>query len=93
MAGQMQAIKRRIKSIESTKKITRAMELVASSKLSKTRNQLNDMKPYYQANDYRIIVRGLDRETLQKASDDNVDLFGADYQFEQIREAIDGVRG
>ena len=45
MAGQMQAIKRRIKSIESTKKITRAMELVASSKLSKTRNQLNDMKP------------------------------------------------
>ena len=54
---------------------------------------LNDMKPYYQANDYRIIVRGLDRETLQKASDDNVDLFGADYQFEQIREAIDGVRG
>ena len=54
---------------------------------------VNDMKPYYQANDYRIIVRGLDRETLQKASDDNVDLFGADYQFEQIREAIDGVRG
>ena len=54
---------------------------------------LNDMKPYYQANDYRIIVRGLDRETLQKASDDNVNLFGADYQFEQIREAIDGVRG
>lgn len=47
MAGQMQAIKRRIKSIESTKKITRAMELVASSKLSKTRNQLNSMKPYY----------------------------------------------
>ena len=47
MAGQMQAIKRRIKSIESTKKITRAMELIASSKLSKTRNQLNDMKPYY----------------------------------------------
>ena len=54
---------------------------------------LNDMKPYYQANDYRIIIRGLNRETLQKASDDNVDLFGADYQFEQIREAIDGVRG
>ena len=54
---------------------------------------LNDMKPYYQANDYRIVVRGLDREALQKASDDNVDLFGADYQFEQIREAIDGVRG
>ena len=40
-----------------------------------------------------MIVRGLDREALQKASDDNVDLFGADYQFEQIRDSIDGVRG
>lgn len=54
---------------------------------------LSDMKPWYNANDYRIIVRGLDREALQKASDDNVDLFGADYQFEQIRNAIDGARG
>ena len=53
---------------------------------------LSDMKPFYQANDYRVVVRGLDRETLQKASDDNVDLFGADYQFMQIREAIDGDR-
>lgn len=46
MAG-MQAIKRRIKSIESTKKITKAMELVATSKLRKTRNQLEQSKPYY----------------------------------------------
>ena len=54
---------------------------------------LSDMKPYYHANDYRVIVRGLDREALQKASDDNMDLFGADYQFEEIRKAIDGERG
>ena len=54
---------------------------------------LSDMKPFYQANDYRVIVRGLDREVLQKASEDNVDLFGPDYEFEQIRNAIDGVRG
>ncbi len=53
---------------------------------------LSDMKPFYQANDYRVVVRGLDREALQKASDNNVDLFGADYQFMQIREAIDGDR-
>ncbi len=53
---------------------------------------LSDMKPFYQANDYRVVVRGLDREALQKASDDNIDLFGADYQFMQIREAIDGER-
>ena len=44
MPGGMQEIKRRIKSVESTKKITKAMELVATSKLRKTRNQL---EPYY----------------------------------------------
>ena len=44
----MQKIKRRIKSVESTKKITKAMELVATSKLRKTRNQLDELKPYYQ---------------------------------------------
>ena len=38
----MQEIKRRIKSVESTKKITKAMELVATSKLRKTRNQLDE---------------------------------------------------
>ena len=47
MAGQMQAIKRRIKSIDSTRKITKAMMLVASSKLMKTRKQMDNMKPYY----------------------------------------------
>ncbi|MGN1182008.1 MAG: ATP synthase F1 subunit gamma [Faecalibacillus sp.] len=48
MPGSMQAIKRRIKSVESTKKITNAMQLVATSKLRKTRNQLDELKPYYQ---------------------------------------------
>lgn len=47
MPGGMQEIKRRIKSVESTKKITKAMELVATSKLRKTRNQLEKSKPYY----------------------------------------------
>ena len=47
MPGGMQEIKRRIRSVESTKKITKAMELVATSKLRKTRNQLDELKPYY----------------------------------------------
>ena len=47
MPGGMQEIKRRIKSVESTKKITKAMELVATSKLRKTRNKLEQSKPYY----------------------------------------------
>ncbi|MEG0275515.1 MAG: ATP synthase F1 subunit gamma [Coprobacillus sp.] len=47
MPSNMQSIKRRIKSVESTKKITKAMQLVATSKLRKTRNQLDELKPYY----------------------------------------------
>ncbi|MDD3027211.1 MAG: ATP synthase F1 subunit gamma [Erysipelotrichaceae bacterium] len=43
----MQEIKRRIKSVEATRKITKAMELVATSKLRKSRNQLEQLKPFY----------------------------------------------
>ena len=38
MAGNMKAVKLRIKSVQSTMQITKAMELVASSKLRKARN-------------------------------------------------------
>jgi F-type H+-transporting ATPase subunit gamma len=48
MSEGMQELKRRIKTIDATKKITHAMELVATSKLRKTRNQLLESKPYYQ---------------------------------------------
>lgn len=47
MPSNMQSIKRRIRTVESTKKITKAMQLVATSKLRKTRNQLDELKPYY----------------------------------------------
>lgn len=47
MSGSMQTIKRRMKSVESTQKITRAMQLVATSKLRKMRNLLEAQKPYY----------------------------------------------
>ena len=40
-------IKRRIKSVESTRKITKAMNLVATSKLRKARKELNDNEDYY----------------------------------------------
>jgi F-type H+-transporting ATPase subunit alpha len=43
----MRDIKRRIKSVNSTQQITKAMNLVASSKLTRARNRLNDKKPYY----------------------------------------------
>lgn len=40
-------IKRRIKSVESTKKITKAMGLVATSKLRKCRKELNSSNEYF----------------------------------------------
>ena len=48
MAGLgMQDIKRRIKSVNSTKQITKAMELVSSAKLRKAREKLQKTRPYF----------------------------------------------
>jgi F-type H+-transporting ATPase subunit gamma len=47
-------IKRRIKSVENTKKITKAMGLVATSKLKKVRTRLNENNNYFKA--YKEIV-------------------------------------
>lgn len=47
MAIGMKDIKRRIKSVESTKQITKAMELVASSKLRKAKRTVENARPYF----------------------------------------------
>lgn len=50
MAGaSMKDIKLRIRSVESTKQITSAMQLVASSKLRRARQRMEDTRPYMQA--------------------------------------------
>src|SRR5437667_7321770 len=41
-----QDIKRRIRSVRNTRKITRAMELVAAAKLKKAQSRIEDMRPY-----------------------------------------------
>ncbi len=47
MAGSsMKAIKLRIKSVESTMQITKAMQLVATSKLRRAKERMEDSKPY-----------------------------------------------
>jgi F-type H+-transporting ATPase subunit gamma len=46
MAGQLRVYRRRIKSVQSTKKITRAMELVAASRISKAQRRVSQSKPY-----------------------------------------------
>lgn len=49
MAENVQDIKRRIKSVNSTKQITHAMELVASAKLRKSRELAEGRRPYFEA--------------------------------------------
>ena len=48
MAANMKAVKLRIKSVESTMQITKAMELVASSKLRKAKERADTCRPYFQ---------------------------------------------
>ncbi len=48
MAGSMKDIKLRIKSVQSTMQITKAMELVASSKLRHARNRVDRSRPYFE---------------------------------------------
>lgn len=47
MGAGMKDIKRRIKSVESTMQITKAMELVASSKLRKAKERAEASRPYF----------------------------------------------
>ena len=48
MAGSMKDIKLRIKSVESTMQITKAMELVASSKLRHAKLRVEKSRPYFE---------------------------------------------
>ncbi|MDE6182113.1 MAG: ATP synthase F1 subunit gamma [Eubacteriales bacterium] len=53
----MRDIKRRIKSVNSTEQITNAMYLVASSKLNKARNRLDDTRPFF--NETRKVIANI----------------------------------
>lgn len=65
MAANMKAVKLRMKSVESTMQITKAMELVASSKLRKAKERADTCRPYFQEL-YR---------TLQDIAKGNTELF------------------
>ena len=53
----MRDIKRRIKSVNSTQQITKAMNLVASSKLTRAKNRLMDTRPFFQ--ETRKVIAGV----------------------------------
>jgi F-type H+-transporting ATPase subunit gamma len=46
MGGKLRAVKRRINSVKSTQKITRAMELIASSRIVKAQRRVEAARPY-----------------------------------------------
>ncbi len=48
MAANMKAVKTRIKSVQSTMQITKAMELVASSKLRRAKERSDNCRPYFE---------------------------------------------
>ncbi len=63
MAVNKQAIKARIKSINATKKITSAMQLIANAKLAKQRNEMEKNK------EYATLLRAVINDVLAKNSD------------------------
>lgn len=48
-SGNMKDIKRRMRSVESTMQITKAMELVASSKMRRAKERVEQARPYFHA--------------------------------------------
>ncbi|WP_373438974.1 ATP synthase F1 subunit gamma [Metamycoplasma equirhinis] len=62
----LQKIKHRIYSVNSTKKITKAMQLVAAAKFSKIKRKQNDVEAYYKSVKYLFI-------NLVKNIDQNID--------------------
>ena len=46
MGAQLRVYRRRIKSVQSTKKITKAMELIAASRIAKAQQAVNAARPY-----------------------------------------------
>src|SRR4051794_36490279 len=49
MGAQLREFRRRIKSVQSTKKITRAMELIAASRIVKAQQRIESSRPYSEA--------------------------------------------
>lgn len=56
-SGQIRQLKRRIKSVQSTQKITRAMEMIAASRILKAQARVRAARPY--AEGIHDIIRGL----------------------------------
>ena len=56
-SGEIRLLRRRIKSVKSTQKITRAMEMIAASRIMKAQRRVNEARPY--AEQLTTIIKGL----------------------------------
>jgi F-type H+-transporting ATPase subunit gamma len=66
MAAQLRAVRRRIRSVQSTAKITRAQELIASSRIIKAQQRLHAAQPYA-----REITRAVEAVVSRSANVDH----------------------
>ena len=48
MAGQLKEVRNRIKSVQSTQQITKAMKMVSAAKLRRAQESITQMRPYAQ---------------------------------------------
>ena len=64
MGAQLRVYRRRIRSVQSTKKITKAMELIAASRIAKAQSRMNNAKPY--ARELRRALAALSGDTTLK---------------------------
>lgn len=79
MAGAgMKDIKRRIKSVESTMQITKAMELVSSSKLRRAKEKVEKSRPYF----------NILQETIQKVLDNTKSLKSVYTKEREIKNSL-----
>ncbi len=79
MAGAgMKDIKRRIKSVESTMQITKAMELVSSSKLRKAKEKVENSRPYF----------NILQETILKVLDNTKSLKSAYTEAREVKNSL-----
>lgn len=79
MAGAgMKDIKRRIKSVESTMQITKAMELVSSAKLRKAKEKVENSRPYF----------NILQETILKVLDNTKSLKSAYTENREVKNSL-----
>ncbi|MBR5535601.1 MAG: ATP synthase F1 subunit gamma [Clostridia bacterium] len=80
-------IKNRIKSVEGTKQITKAMELVATSKLRRAKDNMERVKPYFES------LRELAEDIMEHNTDFSSPFCKGDYEKPSCHVIIAGDRG